>query len=103
MAKVTFITPDGNKVVVENAVGTLMEIAVVNGVDGIDGSCGGVCSCGTCHVKVPRDWMAKVGPANETEQDLLNLENTRTEYSRLGCQIEMTEALDGLVVEVVKH
>jgi 2Fe-2S ferredoxin len=52
---------------------------------------------------VPRDWMARVGPANETEQDLLNLENTTTEYSRLGCQIEMTEDLDGLVVEVVKH
>ncbi|HAR65051.1 MAG TPA: hypothetical protein DCR55_02400 [Lentisphaeria bacterium] len=49
--KVTYITPDAETVVVENAEGSLMGIAVDNQVDGIEGACGGVCSCATCHVK----------------------------------------------------
>ncbi|MDE0838232.1 MAG: 2Fe-2S iron-sulfur cluster-binding protein [Kiritimatiellae bacterium] len=101
MSKVSYITPDGSDVVVENAEGNLMKIAVDNQVDGIDGDCGGVCSCATCHIKIDAAWTEKVGPASETENDLLELEDDVDESSRLGCQVEMTEALDGLVVHVV--
>ena len=99
---ITFITQDGAKVVVEDAIGTLMEVATEHEVEGIDGDCGGVCSCSTCHVKIKREWMDKVGAADEIEQDMLDLEDATDERSRLSCQIEVTEALDGLVVEVEK-
>ena len=101
MPKVTFIAPDGSEVIADNAEGNLMNIAVENQVDGIDGDCGGVCSCATCHIKVSADWKEKVGPASEAETDMLELEEDVDESSRLGCQIKMTEELDGLVVTVV--
>lgn len=102
MAKITFITSDGEKHVVENAIGTLMEVATDNEIEGIDGDCGGVCSCSTCHVKVHRDWLEKVGAASEIEQDMLDLEDETDERSRLCCQIDMSDELDGIVVDVVK-
>ena len=79
-----------------------MEVATENDVEGIDGSCGGVCSCQTCHVRVKPEWVEKVGKAEETEQDLLDMEDQACERSRLCCQIEMTDELDGLVVEVAQ-
>lgn len=81
--------------------GNLMEIAREHGVDGIDGNCGGVCSCSTCHVRVKPEWMERVGPATEDEKDLLSFDSSADERSRLGCQVELTPELDGLVVEVV--
>ncbi|MDF1754045.1 MAG: 2Fe-2S iron-sulfur cluster-binding protein [Verrucomicrobiales bacterium] len=101
MARLTFITESGDNVVADDAFGTLMEVARDHEVEGIDGACGGVCSCATCHVKVHPDWLAKVGPATEVEQELLDLEDETDNRSRLSCQIEVTEELDGLVVEVV--
>ncbi|PQJ29402.1 2Fe-2S iron-sulfur cluster-binding protein [Rubritalea profundi] len=98
--KITFITQDGSKVVVEDAIGTLMEVATEHDVEGIDGDCGGVCSCSTCHVKVKREWLDKVGVADEIEQDMLDLEDETDERSRLCCQIEVVEEFDGLIVEV---
>lgn len=98
--KITFITQDGSKVVVEDAIGTLMEVATEHDVEGIDGDCGGVCSCSTCHVKVKREWLDKVGAAEEIEQDMLDLEDETDERSRLCCQIEVVEEFDGLIVEV---
>lgn len=100
MPKITYIQPDGAKVVVENASGNLMEIATHNDVEGITGDCGGVCSCSTCHVYVPPEWQETVGPPSEAETDTLEFNEHRKPNSRLGCQIEMTEDLDGLEVEV---
>lgn len=100
MANVTFIQQNGEKVVVEDAVGTLMEIATENDVEGITGDCGGVCSCSTCHVYVAPEWIEKLDPADELEIDTLDFNEHKKPNSRLGCQIEMTEALDQLVVEV---
>jgi 2Fe-2S ferredoxin len=102
MIKVTFVEADGNAVVVENAEGTVMECALENDIEGIDGNCGGVCSCATCHVHVAAEWLEKVGGASEDERDLLEFEDNVTERSRLCCQIEIAAALDGLVVEVPK-
>ena len=101
MPKVTFITPDGETVVVENVEGDLMNIAVEHNVDGIDGDCGGVCSCTTCHVYIDAAWKDKVGPPEDLEENVLEFEDERKESSRLGCQVNLTEELDGLVVRVV--
>ncbi|MFT5906151.1 MAG: 2Fe-2S ferredoxin [Cryomorphaceae bacterium] len=100
MTMVTFIEADGEAVVVENAEGTVMECAVENDVEGIDGNCGGVCSCATCHVHVAAEWLEKVGKASEDERELLEFEDNVNERSRLSCQIEITDAVDGLIVEV---
>ena len=100
MTKITFITPDGKEIVEENGVGSVMEIAQQNQVPGIEGACGGCCSCATCHVRVHPDWIEKTGRATESEMDLLDLESEACERSRLSCQIDLTDELDGLVVEV---
>jgi 2Fe-2S ferredoxin len=100
MAKVTFNTASGETIVVEDAAGTLMEVATSHDVEGIMGSCGGVCSCVTCHVHVRPEWRETVGPASELEQDLLDMEDNVAEGSRLSCQIEINGDMDGLVVDV---
>jgi 2Fe-2S ferredoxin len=100
MPKVTFIQPNGERVVVDNAAGTLMEIALDHDVDGITGNCGGVCSCSTCHVYIPPEWPSLVGGAGALELETLSFNDHQKPNSRLCCQIEMTEELDGLVVEV---
>ena len=100
MSKVTFIAPDGEAVTFSEAQGSLMEIATDHSVEGIEGSCGGVCSCATCHVWVAPAWAERVGPPNETEREVLEFEPNSNERSRLCCQIEMTPELDGIEVEV---
>ena len=100
MANVTFITKDGKQTIVENAVGSLMEIALEYDIEGIDGACSGCCSCATCHIRVRHEWLDKTGRATEAEQDLIDLESDTDERSRLSCQVEMSEELDGLIVEV---
>jgi len=104
MPKVTFITAKGETIVVDDAAGSLMEIARDHDVAGIEGACGGVCSCATCHVHVDDAWVEKVGPASENELDLLDAEDNFSETaSRLSCQVELTDQLDGLVVRVANE
>ncbi len=100
MPRITFITSDGTATVVENADGTVMEIATENSIAGIEGACGGVCSCATCHIHVQPEWIDRVGPPDETERDMLEFEEATHPGSRLSCQIELTPDLDGLTVEV---
>jgi len=79
---------------------SVMEGAVTNGVDGIVAECGGACMCATCHVYVDETFLDKLQPIAEDEQEMLN--NTfapRQPNSRLGCQIKITEDLDGLTVK----
>lgn len=83
--------------------GNLMTVAVENEVEDIDGDCGGVCACGTCHVHIAPEWIDRVGRATDVELGMLDLEDNATEYSRLSCQIEVTEELDGLVVKVAER
>lgn len=102
MAKITFITSDDETIVLEGTSGSVMALAVDNGVKGIDGDCGGVCSCATCHVHVAPDDIEKTGVASEIETDMLELDDYTDEYSRLCCQLEINDALDGVVLKVAK-
>lgn len=98
MPKVTFIEKDGNALEVEAPLGlSVMEISRQNGID-IEGACGGCLACATCHVILRPDWFEKLSERSEDEEDMLDLAFDLKKTSRLGCQILMTEELDGLVV-----
>lgn len=102
MAKITFITRDEQTITLQGFSGSVMALAVENGIKGIDGDCGGVCSCATCHVHVAEDDLNKTGEASEIESDMLELDDNADQYSRLSCQLQISEALDGLVLRVAK-
>lgn len=101
MAKILYIEHDGAEHLVDVKVGaTVMEGAVKNNIPGIDADCGGACACATCHVYVDAAWLAKVGARSAMEDSMLDFaENVRSD-SRLACQIEVTDGLDGLVVRM---
>ena len=102
MAKITFITSNNETIIVEGTSGSVMSLAVENGIKGIDGDCGGVCSCATCHVHVAPEDMIKTGKASEIETDMLELDDSADEYSRLCCQLEIGDHLDGVVLKIAK-
>jgi len=102
MAKITFITKNDQTIIAEGNSGNVMELAVQNKVTGIDGDCGGVCSCATCHVHVSPDDWDKVGAPSELESDMLEFDENVSEYSRLSCQINVTDDIDGIVLNVAK-
>ena len=102
MAKITFITSDEESITLEGFSGSVMALAVENGIKGIDGDCGGVCSCATCHVHVAPDDLKKTGPASEIESDMLELDDNANAYSRLSCQLQISEVLDGVIFRVAK-
>ena len=101
MATITFITQAGERHDLSATSGSAMELAVSHNVKGIDGNCGGVCSCATCHVHVaPEDWE-KTGTPNDLEKDMLEFTDGATEHSRLCCQIPVSDAVDGVTLNVV--
>ncbi|WP_111977217.1 2Fe-2S iron-sulfur cluster-binding protein [Algibacillus agarilyticus] len=100
MAKITFITTDNESVTLEADSGSVMELAVQNNIKGIDGDCGGVCSCATCHVHVAPEHVEKAGEASEIEKDMLELDDNADEFSRLCCQLDVTDQLDGIILRV---
>lgn len=100
MAKITFITKDDETIVLEGTSGSVMELAVEHGVSGIDGDCGGVCSCATCHVHAQPEYFDKLSEATEIEKNMLELDDNVNEFSRLSCQLEISDALDGIVLKV---
>jgi 2Fe-2S ferredoxin len=102
MAKVIFTTLAGELHVAQTEHPTsLMELALAEGLEGIDAECGGACACATCHVQIDAKWLERVGTAQDAELDMLDFCETLTDASRLSCQIEVTEALDGLEVTIV--
>jgi len=101
MPKVTLIEHNGTSHTIDAETGiSLMQNAIDNAVPGIDADCGGACACGTCHVLVEADWFAATGDVDAMEEAMLGMRPDRTEVSRLSCQIEMTEELEGLVVRL---
>lgn len=102
MPKIIYITSDGREHAVDAVCGmSAMQVAVDNRVPGIDGDCGGVAACGTCHVWVDEAWRAKLGAVHgEQEEQMLSLTDGRTANSRLACQITVSDELDGLVLRL---
>ncbi|CAA0089995.1 Putidaredoxin [Starkeya nomas] len=99
MPTITFTAHDGECFTVDALDGTsVMQTAVDHGVPGILGDCGGGCSCATCHVFIPRDWMERLGPASSIERALLSGRDDLAPNSRLGCQIVLSPAHEGLNV-----
>lgn len=100
MPKMTFIERDGTHREVDAPNGlSVLEIAHKHGID-IEGACEGSLACSTCHVIVDPGCYAKLAKATEDEEDMLDLAFGLTETSRLGCQIVMSDTLDGLVVKL---
>jgi 2Fe-2S ferredoxin len=96
--KMTFIEPNGTRREVDAPMGhSVLEIAHDNKID-IEGACEGSMACSTCHVIVDQNWIEKLPPGSEEENDMLDLALGLTATSRLGCQIDITEDLDGLIV-----
>ena len=102
MPKVTWILPSGDKVSADVPVGhNLMEAAVANNVPEVIGECGGCLSCATCHVYVDAEWVDRAGPPGDMENDMLEVTAAeRRDTSRLSCQIDSSDAIDGIVLHV---
>ena len=102
MPKIKYITFEGQEHVVDVPVGlTVMEGARDNNIPGIEGDCGGACACSTCHVYIDQAWLDKLPPIDEIEKDMLDFAHEPDEKSsRLTCQIQVTEDLDGLIVKM---
>ena len=100
MPRVTFVLTDGTRRDIEATTGeTLLQIAWDNHID-IEGACGGVMACSTCHVIVDPAQIDRLDRPSEEEDEMLDLAWGLKPTSRLGCQIVMTEALDGLTVSL---
>lgn len=100
MPKITFETQDGEIKECDAPIGlSVLEVAHNNGVD-LEGACEGSLACSTCHVIVDPDFFDELGEPSEDEEDMLDLAFGLTHTSRLGCQIIMTEELDGLKVKL---
>ena len=99
MPKITYIEHTGKShtLDVPNEI-SVMEGAVQNNIPGIDADCGGACACATCHVYVDKKWFDKLPKKVDAEQDMLDVAFEPNEFSRLACQITVTDELDGLVV-----
>ena len=105
MPQITFIESDGTVERVDARSGrSLMRAAVDANVVGIAGDCGGCMNCATCHVYVDDPWLARLPSARPEEQAMLEMVAAeRRPNSRLACQIEVTDALDGLVLHLPEH
>ena len=80
-----------------------METATFNGVMGVVAECGGACSCATCHVYIDPDWYANLPVPDESEMEMLEFAIDPRKNSRLSCQVEITEELDGMVVHTPEN
>jgi len=102
MARITYIEHNGTRHEVDVANGmTVMEGARDNGIPGIEADCGGACACSTCHVYVDPTWVDRLPPKEDMEEDMLDFAyEPNPDRSRLTCQIKVTDALDGLVVQM---
>ena len=101
MTKVTYISSEEKITTIEVANGlTVMEGAIQNNIQGIDADCGGGMACATCHVYVKDNWYDKIPKKTEGEEDMLDMAFESNQFSRLSCQITVTDELDGLVVKL---
>lgn len=102
MPAITYVSSEGERQAVDVPAGTtIKDAAVDNGVAGILAECGGNAMCATCHVYVDPGWWERLPPMDEVEDDLLGeTASPREPTSRLGCQVCLTDELDGIVVRL---
>ena len=101
MPKITYIEHNGkaHEIEVPNEL-SIMEGALQNNIPGIDADCGGACACATCHVYVDEKWFGKLKKKDDAEQDMLDMAFEPNKFSRLACQITVSDDLDGMVVKM---
>ena len=104
MPRVIYHDLNGQRYIVEVEVGTtVMEGAMDNDIPGIVAECGGACACATCHGYIAEDWLDRLPAMDDMEDAMLDSALDRRPNSRLTCQIEVTEALDGLEVTIADN
>lgn len=104
MPQITVINQSGEETTIDAPTGrTLMEVIRDNGFDELLALCGGCCSCATCHVHLDTSFMDKVPAMSDDENDLLDSSDHRNEFSRLSCQIPVTDDLAGLKVTIAQE
>ena len=101
MAKITYVEHSGkhHTIQVQNGL-TVMEGAVQNNIPGIDADCGGSMACATCHVYVKEEWFNKLPKKEDGEEDMLDMAYEPNKFSRLSCQLTVSDELEGLVVNL---
>ena len=101
MAKITYIEHSGklHTIQIQNGL-TVMEGAVQNDIPGIDADCGGSMACATCHVYVKEEWFNKLPKKEDGEEDMLDMAYEPSKFSRLSCQLTVSDELEGLVVKI---
>ena len=101
MTKIIYNTLDNkvHTVDVQNGL-TVMEGAVQNDIPGIDADCGGGMACATCHIYIDDNWIDKLPPKEDGEEDMLDMAFEPKQNSRLSCQLTVSDELEGLVVSI---
>ena len=103
MPKITYIEYNGKSHQIDVANGlTVMEGAIQNNIPGIDADCGGSMACATCHVYVKEDWFNRLPKKENGEEDMIDMAYEPNKFSRLSCQITVSDELDGLAVQLPK-
>ena len=103
MPKITYIEDNGKSHQIDVANGlTVMEGAIQNNIPGIDSDCGGSMACATCHVYVKEDWFNRLPKKENGEEDMIDMAYEPNKFSRLSCQITVSDKIDGLVVQLPK-
>ena len=101
MAKIKYIEHNGKSHTIDVANGlSVMEGAVQNNIPGIDADCGGSMACATCHVYVKEEWFDKLPKKEDGEEDMIDMAYEPNKFSRLSCQLIVSDELEGLVVNL---
>jgi ferredoxin, 2Fe-2S len=101
MPRITYIESSGTRHELNVPVGwSVMDGAVKNGVPGIVAECGGSCACGTCHVYIDAPWYESLPSKEDNEATMLEFGEDMQPASRLSCQVEVTDDMDGLIVRI---
>ena len=101
MAKITYIEHSGKShtIKIQNGL-TVMEGAIQNNIPGIDADCGGSMACATCHVYVKENWFNKLPKKEDGEEDMLDMAYEPNKFSRLSCQLTVSDKLEGMIVNL---
>ena len=101
MPKITYIEHIGKSHIIDIPKGlSVMEGAIQNNIPGIDADCGGSMACATCHVYVKEEWFDKLPKKEDGEEDMIDMAYEPNKFSRLSCQLIVSDELEGLVLNL---